>query len=149
MDGTIAIIFFFSTAGFVIYTIVTALLRSKEIGQQAQVMIRLVDQVGTAGEAAAFLESDAGRRWFQRLVDRRTLVLQRVLLSVQSAIVLGTVGVACLLIRTQVVEAEERFGLMVVATLGIALALAFLLAAASTYFLSQRWGLLEDRTATG
>jgi hypothetical protein len=144
VEGVVAVAGFFLTITFVIYTIVAALVRSKEIGRQAQVMTRLIDTMGGPGGAGAVLESPAGRALFARLIDQRTTVLQRVMVSIQSGVVLGILGIGLFIVRTQVVDDESRFGLLMLAALAITMGIAFLVAAAVSYALSRRWGMLEE-----
>jgi hypothetical protein len=77
------------------------------------------------------------------MIDRRTLVLQRVLRAIQSGIVLLVLGIALFIVRPQF-TGEGSLGLLVFGTLSTALGIAFLLAAAVSYMLSRRWGLLAD-----
>ncbi len=144
MEDIVAIISVFGSLGFVTYTIVMALVRSKEIGRQAQIMTRLIESASGAGEASALLESPAAARLFGRLTDRRALALERVLLSIQSGIVLAIVGFGLLVIRTQVPETPNQVTLLVLGVLAITLGVAFLAAAGVSYTLSRNWGLLRE-----
>jgi hypothetical protein len=144
MEGIVAIISVFGAGSFLVQGLVTAVVRAKQINRHAQVMTRLVDKISSPADTAAFLNSPAALRLFEGALDRRTLVLQRVLLSIQSGIVLSILGAAFFLIRTQVTDPDGQLALLVFGTLGLALGVAFLLAAGASYTLSQRWGLLRE-----
>ncbi len=90
-----------------------------------------------------FLESSAAQSLFDRMVDRRTLVLERMLRALQSGIVLIVLGIAIFVIRTQFTD-EEALAALVFGTLSLAVGTAFLLAGGMTYVLSLRWGLLKE-----
>lgn len=147
MEGVVAVGGFFITVTLVLYTIVSALVRSREIGKQAQVMTRLIDTMGGPGGAAAVLESPAGRALFSRLTDQRAVVLQRVMASIQAGVVLAILGIGVLVLRLPVMDEESRLGMLALGGLAITLGIAFLAAAAVSYMLSRRWGMLEETEA--
>jgi hypothetical protein len=136
---------FFGLVAYMVHAIVSGILRAKMISKQSQVLIRLVESAGPAAATAGFSESPVGRALLEGQVDRRTLMLQRVLSAVQAFIVLTAGGLSLLLIRMRVAGDDERATLWMMALLAIALGLAYLLAAAATFALSSRWGLLETR----
>ena len=143
MEDIVAILTVFGAIAFVMYTVVRGLVRAWELSRQARVMTRLVETVGTGADAAALIESPAGRALFDRMSDRRTLVLQGVLRSVQSGIVLTILGIALYLLRPAITDQDSRTALLVFGVLAAALGIAFLVAAGVSFLLSRRWGLLE------
>jgi hypothetical protein len=103
----------------------------------------LVDRVGSGAEAVQVLESSAARSVFEKLVDRRTLVLQRILRAVQSGILLVFLGGALFALQPQF-SGEEAQAMVVLGTLSLSLGLAFLLAAGVSFSLSRRWKLIDE-----
>jgi nitrate reductase gamma subunit len=128
---------------FLFWAFFQAILRWREISRETQIMSQLVGQLRGGEEAVAFLESSSARALFDGMVDRRTLVLQRVLRALQSGIVLVVLGVAIFVIGPQATTEDAAVAALVFGTLSLALGIAFLLAAGASYALSQRWGLLE------
>jgi hypothetical protein len=143
MEGVFAILAPFAPIAFVFWVLLQSVLRWREISRETQIMAQLVAQVRSGEEAAVFLESPSARALFDRMVDRRTLVLQRVLRALQSGIVLVVLGIAIFVIRTQF-TGEQALAALVFGTLSSAMGIAFLLAGGMSYALSLRWGLLKE-----
>ena len=133
----------FAAMTFAFWVFLRSILRWREISRETQIMTQLVAQVRSADEAATFLESSSAQALFDRMIDQRTLVLERVLRAMQSGIVLVVLGIAIFVIRTQV-TGDEAMAALVFGTLSSALGVAFLLAGGTSYALSLRWGLLKD-----
>jgi hypothetical protein len=143
MGGAIWVAMPLGVAAFVIWLLLKTILRWREISRETRIMSQLVAQVENAEEAARFLESSGVRTLFERMIDQRTLVLERVLRAVQAGIVLVILGIAIFVIRSQLTDGEAMAAL-VYGTLSCALGLAFLLAAGTSYALSVRWGLVKE-----
>lgn len=142
MDGTMWVAMPLGVFTFAFWLLLKTILRWREISRETRIMSQLVAQVGNADEAARFLESSGVRALFEGMVDQRTLVLERVLRAVQAGIVLVILGIAIFVIRTQLHD-DEALAALVYGTLSSALGLAFLFAAATSYALSVRWGLVK------
>lgn len=143
MEDLAAIVGVFAVIMFVVWTVLHSILRWREISRETQIMSHLVAQVRGGQEVAEFLESASVRSMFDRMIDRKTLVLQRVLRALQAGIVLVFLGVAILVIRGQL-TGDDELAALVFGTLSLTLGLAFLLAGAMSYALSLRWGLLKE-----
>lgn len=151
MDDAVPVIAFFGTVIVFMVTLANLITRWREISQQSQVMTRLVDSVASGEDAVTLLESPALRSFVARAMDRRTVVLGRVIRSVQVGIVLVVTGVTLFVLRSTVAGsggADAEAGFTVLGTLALALGVAFFLAAGASYGLSSRWRLIEgpDRT---
>ena len=143
LDDIVGMIAFAATTAFVAWAFLQSFLRWREISRETQIMTQLVAQVRSGEEAAVFLESSSAQALFDRMVDRRTLVLGRMLRALQSGIVLIVLGIAIFVIRTQFTD-DEALAALVFGTLSLAVGAAFLLASGMTYVLSLRWGLLKE-----
>jgi hypothetical protein len=67
----------------------------------------------------------------------------RILWSVQAGLVLSSAGIGCLIIKQHVIEEVAQL-LLTLGVLGISVGIGFALAAAASYMLSARLGLLEQ-----
>lgn len=143
MEGLASIVGGLGLLAFVIWTLLHSILRWREISRDGQIMSQLASQVRGGDEAAKFLESSSVRSLFQRMVDRRTLVLERVMRALQSGIVLVLLGVAIFVIRGQL-TGDDALAALVFGTLSLSLGIAFLIAAGASFALSSRWGLLNE-----
>lgn len=133
---------FFAVLALLVVTIGRVIVRWREISRQSAVVMRLVETVGAGADAASVLESPTVRAFLSRAVDRRTVVLGRVIRSVQIGVVLTVIGVTFFFFG--LAGGEEGSGLAALGTVCVALAVAFFLAAATSYTLSKRWGLIDD-----
>ena len=143
LKGLAAIAGVFGSFCFVTFWFFQGILRWRETGQQTRIMTDLIARIGSGAEAAQVLESSAARSVFDKLVDRRTIVLQRILRAVQSGILLVFLGGALFTLRPRF-TGEEELAMMVLATLALSLGLAFLLAAGVSFGLSRRWKLIDE-----
>ena len=144
MDEDIfAIVGVFGALSFVAYWFFHAIVRWREVGQQGRIMTMMIDRVGSGTEAAQVLESSAARSIFEKIADRRTVVLQRIMRAVQSGILLVFLGAAMFTLRPRF-TGEEELAMLVLATLALSLGLAFLLAAGVSFSLSRRWKLIDE-----
>ncbi len=143
MEGVLAVGGGFATIMFVVWALLHSILRWREITRDTRIMTQLAAQVRSGEEVATFLESPSAHALFDRTVDRRTLVLERMLRALQSGVVLVVMGIAIFVIRTQFTD-DEALAALVFGTLSLALGAAFLLAGGLTYVLSLRWGLLKE-----
>lgn len=148
MDDFVPVIAFFGTVIVFVVTAANLITRWREISQQSQVMIRIVDSVASGEDAVTLMESPTMRSFVARAMDRRTVVLGRVIRSIQVGIVLVVTGVTLFVLRSTVdgaggADAEAYTGFTVLGTLALALGVAFFLAAGASYWLSSRWRLIE------
>ncbi|MCI0432506.1 MAG: hypothetical protein L0271_02490 [Gemmatimonadetes bacterium] len=143
MDSIIVPLAFFGLMAYVVHAVLSALVRTRLVTRQSQVLTRFIESAGQGG-VPAFLDSPAGRSLLQGHVDRRTFMLSRVLSAVHAFIVLTIGGIAMLVFRGRVAENDERAAIEFIAIFGITLGGAFLLAAGVAFALSKRWGLLES-----
>jgi hypothetical protein len=142
MEETLVPLGVFAMIAYVVHAIVSGLVRSRLITRQSQVLIRLIESAGPTA-TSGLLESPAGRALIDGHVDRRTLVLNRVLSALQAFLVLMALGGALLFFQNQFTAEDERTALRIMGLLSLAVGLAFLLAAGLSYALSRRWNLIK------
>lgn len=142
MEDVIVPLGFFGLLAFVVHAVTSGIVRTRLMSRQAQVLTRLLESGGPGAGGAAVLESAAGRSLLAGRIDRRTVMLDRVISAVTTCLVLAVTGGTLLLIRTRFAGEEDRIAIWTMAVVAIALGLAFLLAAAVAFALSRRWGLL-------
>jgi hypothetical protein len=117
---------------------------------QSDVHGKLMERFHSNEELMAYVQSPAGRHFLEGLpvaVDPVTTPgpaapFGRILWSVQAGLVLACAGIGLLSIRGYIVE-EAAEMMLLFGTLGVAVGVGFALAAAASYMLSARLGLLE------
>jgi hypothetical protein len=114
---------------------------------QSEVHGKLLERLTSNEELMAYMESPAGRQFLTATTPVADLTvpasapLSRILLSVQVGMVLLAAGIGMLFVRRFVPEFLSAP--LILGVMGIALGLGFVLAAAASYILSQRLGLLD------
>jgi hypothetical protein len=123
---------------------------------QTDLHSRLLERFGSSEELLAYLQSPAGRGSLGTLpsaadapaVSAITAPLGRILLSVQAGVVLACGGLGLLALKHYVIP-EVADMLLVFGVLALSLGLGFVLAAAASYMLSQKLGLLTPSARVG
>ena len=111
---------------------------------QARTHEKLIDRFDSSTEMEAFLSGPAGRELVRTVPLERTSPYRKILSSIQTGIIMTLAGVAFLTQRSAFADDWQGFNFL--GFLGIFLGTGFLVSAAVGYFLSRRWGLLEDTT---
>ena len=100
---------------------------------------RMLEKFSSAGELAAFTETDSGRRFLENLSTEQGVHAQWVLGSIRKGIVLTLLGIG--LCTLPAFESDLR-PLAFFGVVALALGLGFLISAWASYRLSKAWGLL-------
>jgi hypothetical protein len=117
---------------------------------QSEVHGRLLERFSSNEELLAYVQSPAGSHFLKAapmpaiepVSAQVTAPFNRILWSVQAGLVLASAGIGCLIIKQHVIEEVAQL-LLTLGVLGISVGIGFALAAAASYLLSARLGLLE------
>jgi hypothetical protein len=120
---------------------------------QSDVHSRVLERLGTSEELLTYVQSPAGRQFLQAVPTAAPEVgtagpglaapVSRIILSIQAGLVLACGGTGLLIIKQYVLDEVAQM-MLVFGVLGISLGIGFALAAAASYILSQRLGLLDQ-----
>lgn len=132
-----------SVLGFSVWVIASNIRRSRWGKQVAELHAKLLDRFSASQELIAFLEGEAGRQYFESLAFDLKDSVSRILKGIQLGVVLVSLGVALLLVRSALDDADARKALLIIGTPVTALGIGFLISAAISYHLSKAWGLLQ------
>jgi hypothetical protein len=114
---------------------------------QSDVHGKLLERLTSNQELMAYMDSPAGKQFLMAMPPadlnpgQPAAPLSRILLSVQIGMVLVAAGIGMLFVRSIVPEYLQAP--VVLGVMGIAIGVGFILAAASSYILSKRLGLLD------
>jgi len=137
----------FLMVSWVVYTVVQGLRRWHQQRVLNEFQTKLLDRIGSVSELGAFLNTDAGARFLKGLtrVNDAAVPHARILRAVQSGAVLATLAIGLYLYGwlTPTIPGGLTNVINGVATIFFALGIGFLAAAALSYRLSQRMGLLS------
>ncbi len=147
MDNSIAVTIILSTIacvfGWSIWVIAVNKRRSAWGKQVSELHSKLLDRFAGSQDLIAFLEGDAGRKYFESLAFDLKDSLSRVLNSIQLGIALAALGLSLLLVRSGQDDQLTRKTLLLIGTPATALGIGFLVSSAISYRLCKSWGLLN------
>jgi hypothetical protein len=129
--------------GWSIWVIAVNIRRSRWGKQVAELQSKLLDRFAGSQDLIAFLEGDAGRKYFESLALDLKDSLSRILNTIQLGIALVSLGLSLLLIRSGQDDPLTRKTLLLIGTPATALGIGFLVSAAISHHLSKAWGLLN------
>ena len=139
----VAIIAVFSTISFITWTIFSSVRRYKMARVQADVQTVLLARFDSAQNMAAYVNTDAGKRFLSSLAFEREAPLAPMLDCVRWGIVIMFLGAAlCLLRGIHAVDPD----VIVPGILALALGLGFEIAAVVSWYLYRSLGLTEPRS---
>ena len=144
MDGILVPIAFFGVMGFIAWVVISAIRRVLVARLQAGVQTRLLDRFNSSESLMAYGETEPGRQFLTSVLEERaarTSPYRSILSGVQAGILLIVFGSALLFLHHTGVAQEDVT--IVLGAIPVALGIGFLLAAAATYLLSGKFGLLE------
>jgi len=131
---------FFATCSWILWVIANSLRRYRTAKLQASVHNSLIEKFGSSQDLLAYVQSDAGKRLVESLGVERASPFGRIILALQTGVVMIPLGLGFLFLRGRVAGTEEGF--LVFGTLILSLGSGFILAAAVSYTLSKSLGLL-------
>jgi hypothetical protein len=118
--------------------------------QQSEVHARLIDKFSTSQELAAYMETEAGRRFLEAapsplgtgIRQHMPNAVARILTPLQIGFVLSLLGVGLLLIRHA--SPDTDVPMLVLGMLALMPGIGFILSAGATWVLAHRLGLLPE-----
>jgi hypothetical protein len=121
--------------------------------QQSEVHARLIDKLGTSQDLAAYMETEAGKRFLMAApvplgsepVQRMPNAVARVLTPMQIGAVMTLLGIGLYFLRHAGPDMETP--MTVLGTLALMPGIGFILSAAATWVLAHRLGLMPDKPA--
>ncbi len=121
--------------------------------QQSEIHARLIDKLGTSQDLAAYMETEAGKRFLtmspMALGPESSMhmpnAVARVLTPLQAGIVMTLLGIGLLLLRHAGPGMETP--MVVLGTLALMPGIGFILSAGVTWVLARRLGLMPDQPA--
>ena len=128
---------------------------SRAFQQQSEVHARLIDKFSTNQELAAYMETEAGKRFLEGAPvqigrgtsQRMPNAVARVLTPLQIGIVLALLGAGLLMLRHAGPDTYEP--MMVMGIVVLMPGIGFILSAGVTWVLARRLGMLPDTAGNG
>ena len=128
-----------------VWVVFSTIRRYKMAKLQAELQHRLLEKISSGQELLAYAQTAAGKQLIESLRVETTSAHSRIIGALQTSIVMMSLGVALLLLRSRVSGAEEGF--VVFGTIITVLGIGFGLSSAASYYLSKSFGLLNGSRA--
>lgn len=126
---------------------------SRTFKQQSEVHSRLIDKFSTSQELAAYMETEAGRRFLEAapvpmggtMGSQMPNAIARVLTPLQIGIVLALLGAGLLALRHAGPDTYEP--MLILGMIVLMPGIGFILSAAATWVVARRLGLLPEKSS--
>ncbi|MGO9085230.1 MAG: hypothetical protein ACLP6G_22900 [Terriglobales bacterium] len=142
-DDIVVVPIVFGFLAWLVWAFFSTIRRYKIAKLQAEVQNKLLDKVGSGQELLAYAQTDAGKTLLESLRVEGVSPHARIIVALQTAIVMISVGAAFLLLRNRVDDAQQGF--LVLGTLCTTLGIGFAVSSAASYYLSKSFGLLNGK----
>jgi hypothetical protein len=145
----VSVLSLFGSGSYIAYVILAAIRSRQQTRLTSEFQQKLLDRIGSAQELGAFLSSEGGARILASLSPARATGSPhtRILRALQTGLVLLALGAGLFLyIATRALPVEGEDVVAMIATVCTAIGTGLLVAAAASYHLSQRMGLLHSRS---
>ena len=132
-----------SMLGLSAWVIATNIRRSRWGKQVAELHAKLLDRFSGSQDLIAFLEGEAGRKYFESLAFDMKDSVNRILNGIQAGVVLAALGLCLLLVRIGQDDLHTRNALLLIGAPLTALGIGFLVSAGISHRLCKTLGLLQ------
>lgn len=127
---------------WVIGLIIAAFRHRANLRAQSDFQNRLLEKFSSSEEFTAYLQSEAGRGFFENLGNEPTAPMSRILTSIQGGVILTLLGIGFFLTRNVIGTLDSQNIMTILATMLTAVGAGFLISSAISYRLSKSWGLI-------
>jgi uncharacterized membrane protein len=139
--GLVVPLGFFAMVCFVVYVVVEWRRRREQ--QRVELHGKLLDRIGSAREFGEFLSTEAGERFLAGLSPERPH--ERIISAARGGVVFAVLGVTLLIAAYAGALGDEREDLLIVGIILVGLGAGLLLAAAASYMIARRLGVMTER----
>lgn len=142
----------FIALAWVIGQIIQMFRHRAHIRAQTEFHNRMLEKFGSASEFTAYLQSDAGKSFFDNLATEPATPLHKILGSIQKGTILTLLGIGLFVLGKMFAEPQiDKFfaqpqGATVMIILGVVsfmIGAGFLISAAISYQLAKSWGMIS------
>jgi len=129
--------------GWIVWVISTNVRRRSATEKVAALHGKLLEQCANSNELLRYLESEQGRRFLESATIETSNPAARIMGAIQAGLIFSLAGAAGLLVRPSFGDYDGREGLLLFASIILAIGIGFLISALAAYVLSRSWGLLR------
>jgi len=130
---------------WVIISIIQAFRHRATLRAQTEFNNRMIDKFSSADEFTVYLQSEAGRNFFENLGSEPATPMTRILTSIQLGVILTLLGLGFFLTRHVIGTADSYSIMIIVSTILITVGIGFLISSGISYWLAKTWGLITTQ----
>lgn len=135
----------FGSIAYIVYISVESRRRGEALKVASEFHAKLLDRMGSATELSQFLGSEGGSRFLDSITLERRHPAERILRSTSVGLVITAIGIACWVVGSTIArDPDVRAFMGGAAIFGLAIGIAFLVSAATSFVLSRSFGLLDQ-----
>lgn len=128
---------------WVLTSIIAAFRHRAQLRNQADFHNKMLEKFGSAGEFAAYLQSEAGQRFFENLGSEPSTPLTNILGSIQKGVILSLLGLGLLMVSRSFTFENGGNAMFVIGVISLMIGLGFLISSAISYRLAKTWDLIS------
>lgn len=132
----------FVAMAWVLGAIIGAFRHRMQLKSQSDFHNKLMEKFGSAQEFTTYLQTEAGRDFFERLTVEPAKPLAGILNSIKFGIILTLLGVGVFSTNGIIGTNDSRNIMLIVSVVFFAAGVGFLISSAISYRLSKSWGLI-------
>lgn len=130
-------------AAWVLSLIIQSFRQRALLRAQTEFHNKMLEKFGTAEEFTAYLQSDAGKSFFDNLLKEPSTPLSKILGSIQKGAILTLLGLGFFIINNIFDTLDSRNIMLVIATVSMTIGIGFLVSSLISYRLAKSWGLIS------
>lgn len=129
--------------------IVAAFRERAHLRAQTDFLNRMMDKYSSAAELTAYLQSEAGKRFFENSATGAISPLNKILGSIQKGAILTLLGSGLFVLGNKYTAQEGGNIMLVVGTISFMVGLGFLVSSVISYRLAKSLGIISDAKTVG
>lgn len=133
----------FFACAWVLGLIIAAFKQRATLRTQADLQNKILEKFSTAADFTAYLETDAGRRFFENNYVEPITPLSKIINSIKYGTLLTFVGFGFFVLMATSRTEDAAYILSIIGTTALTLGIGFLVSSAVSYRLAKSWGLIS------
>jgi len=131
------------SAAWILSLVIGAFRHRLHLRAQTDFHNRMMDKFSSAEEFAVYLQSDAGKSFFDNLSNEPATPLNKILSSIKIGIILTLLGLGLFILGNTSKTEDAANILFIVSTISFMIGVGFLISSAISYHLVKTWGLIS------
>jgi hypothetical protein len=133
---------------WIISLIIAAFKNRAHLRAQTDFHNKMMEKFSSADEFTAYLQSEAGRSFFDNLTNEPVTPLTKILGSIQKGAILTLLGLGLVILGNVYTASEGGNIMFVTGIISLTVGIGFLVSSAISYQLAKTWGLVSTKNTS-